>query len=223
AREALLAAPPTDRDAFIEASTRADVWASKRYVDHDAMKARAARDFDRSFYPQGATRQLAAIYASGDRSDGLRALDVPTLVIHGRDDTLITPSGGETTAELIAGSRYLFVSDMGHDLPAPLWPMFAETIGGHVRLVEAAWSKPPDHQLDPTSSIQPARSNQLDPTDLDKETTHARTTRRTSHHRDRRDRPRAVRGDAARRPRRRGHSRRTCRSGPRTGSPAAPR
>ncbi len=45
-----------------------EVWASKRYVDHDAMKARAAADFDRTFYPEGAPRQLAAIYATGDRS-----------------------------------------------------------------------------------------------------------------------------------------------------------
>jgi pimeloyl-ACP methyl ester carboxylesterase len=134
AREALLAPPPNDRAAYIEASTRSEVWASKRYLDHDRLKARAAADFDRAFYPQGATRQLAAIYATGDRSDRLRTLDVPTLVIHGRDDTLITPSGGEDTAQLIPGSKYLLLADMGHDLPVPLWPVFAEAIGGHVRV-----------------------------------------------------------------------------------------
>ena len=91
-----------------------------------------------SFYPEGATRQLAAIYATGDRTDRLRTLDVATLVIHGRDDTLITPSGGEETAELIAGSRFLLLADMGHDLPVELWPVFAEAIGGHVRVVESA-------------------------------------------------------------------------------------
>jgi hypothetical protein len=37
---------------------------------------------------------LAAIYASGDRSEALAGLDVHTLVIHGRDDTLIAPEGG---------------------------------------------------------------------------------------------------------------------------------
>ena len=73
ARAALLAAPPPDREAYIEASTRAAVWASKKYVDPDAMKERAAADFDRMFYPQGAARQLAAIYASGDRSEALRS------------------------------------------------------------------------------------------------------------------------------------------------------
>ncbi len=133
ARDALLAAPPSDRAAFIEASTRAAVWASKKYVDLDAMRERAAADFDRMFYPQGAVRQLAAIYASGDRSAALAELDVATLVIHGRDDTLITPPGGEATAALIDGSKLLVLADMGHDLPRPLWPVFAEAIGGHIR------------------------------------------------------------------------------------------
>lgn len=138
ARDALLAAPPSDRDGYIEASTQAVVWASKKHVDLDAIRARAAADYDRMFYPAGAARQLAAIYASGDRSESLKRLDVPTLVIHGRDDTLITPSGGEATAELIEGSKLLLVSDMGHDLPRPLWPVFAEAIGGHIRTTLAS-------------------------------------------------------------------------------------
>jgi pimeloyl-ACP methyl ester carboxylesterase len=36
---------------------------------------------------------------SGSRADALRKLQVPTLVIHGLDDTLIDPSGGRRTAE----------------------------------------------------------------------------------------------------------------------------
>jgi pimeloyl-ACP methyl ester carboxylesterase len=133
ARDALLAAPPADRERYIAASLDAKVWMSQKYYDPDWMQALAAAQYDRCFYPEGATRQLAAIYASGDRSAGLAALDVPMLVIHGRDDTLITPEGGERTAELVAGSRYLFLSDMGHDMPRPLWPVLAEAIGGHVR------------------------------------------------------------------------------------------
>jgi pimeloyl-ACP methyl ester carboxylesterase len=97
------------------------------------VQQRAAREFDRCFYPEGAARQLAAIYASGDRSDDLAELDVPTLVIHGRDDTLISPEGGMRTAELVPGARLLLISDMGHDTPEPLWPVLAEAICGHVR------------------------------------------------------------------------------------------
>jgi pimeloyl-ACP methyl ester carboxylesterase len=137
ARNALLAAPQTDRQAYIDQSVDAKVWASQRYYDENAVKDLAAAAYDRCFYPEGATRQLAAIYATGDRSAELVQLDVPTLVIHGRDDTLITPEGGERTAELIPGARYLFLSDMGHDLPRPLYPVFAEAIGGFIRSAAA--------------------------------------------------------------------------------------
>jgi pimeloyl-ACP methyl ester carboxylesterase len=133
AREALLAPSPPDRDDYIAASLTSQIWASKKYCDIGWLQENAAAQYDRCFYPEGATRQLAAIYASGDRSSGLAALDVPMLVIHGRDDTLITPEGGERTAELVPGSRYLLLADMGHDAPEPLWPVLAEAIGGHIR------------------------------------------------------------------------------------------
>ncbi len=130
---ALLAPPANEREQYVADSLRAEIWLSKKHYSADATKDRAAAQYDRIFYPEGFTRQLAAIYATGDRSDRLRALDVPTLVIHGRDDELISPSGGERTAELIEGSRYLLLSDMGHDLPAPLASVLAESIGGHIR------------------------------------------------------------------------------------------
>ena len=133
ARAALLAPSPPDRDDYIAASLAQRAYASKRYHDPDWLQELAARSYDRCFYPEGSTRQLAAIYATGDRSEGLAQLDMPMLVIHGRDDTLITPGGGERTAELVPGARYLLLSDMGHDMPRPLWPVLAEAIGGHVR------------------------------------------------------------------------------------------
>jgi len=131
AAEAIFAAPPTNRDEYIEAAPRWMVWQSKKYRDEARTKELAARDFDRSFYPEGATRQMAAIYGSGRRTVGLQALNVPTLVIHGRDDQLITPSGGFRTAELIPGAHLLFVADMGHDMPEPLWPLLTEAVLSH--------------------------------------------------------------------------------------------
>jgi pimeloyl-ACP methyl ester carboxylesterase len=129
----LLASPSPDRAGVIAAATDSLVWASKRHPDPEWLRELAALQFDRCHYPEGATRQLAAIYATGDRSDRLAELDVPFLAIHGRDDTLISPSGGEHTAALVPGARYLLLNDMGHDTPRPLWPVFAEAIGGHVR------------------------------------------------------------------------------------------
>jgi len=56
---------------------------------------------------------------------------VPTLVIHGRDDTLIAPSGGQRTAELISTASLLLLADMGHDLPQPLWPVIVDAVASH--------------------------------------------------------------------------------------------
>jgi pimeloyl-ACP methyl ester carboxylesterase len=134
ALEVLLSPPPAERQAYIDRAESNLVWASKRYGDADRLRANAARDYDRAFYPEGATRQLAAIYASGDRSAALGELTVPTLVIHGRDDTLIDPNGGVRTAELVPGAHLLLLADMGHDMPEPLWPVIAGAVTTHVNV-----------------------------------------------------------------------------------------
>ena len=128
AMNALLSVPPLDRDGFISHSPIYQAFHSKKYRSDANSKRAAARDFDRCFYPQGSPRQLAAIYATGRRTEQLRAVKTPTLVIHGKDDTLITPSGGERTAELIPNAKFVLVDDMGHDLPQPLWGNFVELV-----------------------------------------------------------------------------------------------
>ena len=129
--QVLLSPPPSDRDGVVARSLDMAVWSSKRYFDAEATQRLAGFHYDRSFSPEGAPRQLAAIYASGDRSDALRSVRVPSLVIHGLDDTLINPSGGRRTAELVPGAHLLEVADMGHDLPEPLWPLLTSAINGH--------------------------------------------------------------------------------------------
>lgn len=131
ALEVLLSPPPADRDGVVARSVDMAVWSSKRYFDAEATQRLAGFHYDRSFYPEGASRQLAAIYASGDRSESLRDVRVPSLAIHGLDDTLIHPSGGRRTAELIPGAHLLEVADMGHDMPEPLWPLLTAAVLGH--------------------------------------------------------------------------------------------
>ena len=129
--QVLLTPPPTDREGYIAASERSLIFMSKKYGNAELARERAAAAYDRSFYPEGAMRQMTAIVASGDRSAGLADLAVATLVIHGRDDCLIGPSGGMRTAELIDGANLLLVGDMGHDLPEPLWPVIVDSIVSH--------------------------------------------------------------------------------------------
>ena len=128
AMTALMSIPPTDRAGFIEHALVYQAFQSKKYRDAKLSRENAASDFDRSFYPEGSPRQLAAIYASGRRTEALSALNVRTLVLHGNDDTLIAPGAGKRTAELIPGAQLVMVDDMGHDIPQPLWGQIVDTI-----------------------------------------------------------------------------------------------
>ena len=136
AMELIVTPAPTDRDEYIAFAPKWQLWQSKKYRSDEVSRRNAIRDFDRSNYPEGGPRQMAAIYASGSRAEGLQKLQVPTLVIHGTEDQLITPSGGERTAELIPNSTLLMVEDMGHDMPQPLWPFYLDAITKHTALVK---------------------------------------------------------------------------------------
>jgi pimeloyl-ACP methyl ester carboxylesterase len=135
AMELIVTPAPSDRDEYIAFAPKWQLWQSKKYRSDELSIKAAIRDFDRSNYPEGGPRQMAAIYASGSRAEGLQKLQVPTLVIHGTEDQLITPSGGERTAELIPNSTLLMVDDMGHDMPEPLWPLYLDAISKHTALV----------------------------------------------------------------------------------------
>ena len=136
AMELIVTPAPSDRDEYIAFAPKWQLWQSKKYRSDELSRRNAIRDFDRSNYPEGGPRQMAAIYASGSRAEGLQKLQVPTLVIHGTEDQLITPSGGERTAELIPNSTLLMVDDMGHDMPQPLWPLYLDAISKHTALVK---------------------------------------------------------------------------------------
>lgn len=115
---ALLSRPKSkQRDDIIEHFTKVlRVIGSSKYPMAEAeVRQRIGEAFDRSFYPAGTIKQLAAIMASGDRSEEVRRITVPTLVIHGRDDPLV-PLNGEDTAKKIAGSEYTVIDGMSHDL-----------------------------------------------------------------------------------------------------------
>jgi pimeloyl-ACP methyl ester carboxylesterase len=101
-------------------------------LDLERLRRQAAEAWDRGVNPRGFARQLIAIYASGDRTEHLRQLDVPTVVIHGTDDKLIDPSGGRATADAIPGAELVIVEGMGHDLPLAAWPTLVDAITRNV-------------------------------------------------------------------------------------------
>jgi len=127
---ALITPVPGDRAGYIDATTNMfKLIGSPAYPpDEQELRALIGASHDRSYYPAGFLRQLAAIAASGDRSEAICAIGVPTLVIHGEDDPLITFSGGEATAAAVPGSKLVKIPGMGHDLPPALWPRFVDEI-----------------------------------------------------------------------------------------------
>lgn len=124
---------PTERDANIEHGMC--VWSALRSpgypFDEPRVRERVARAFDRARCPDGVTRQLAAIVSQRDRTESLRDVRVPAVVIHGADDPLIHVSGGEATALAIPGARFLTLPGMGHDLPEGVWPVVIDALVGN--------------------------------------------------------------------------------------------
>jgi pimeloyl-ACP methyl ester carboxylesterase len=128
----LLTPPPQTREQMQDRRVAsAHAFGSPGLWDEVAVRERAGEHWDRKHDATGVARQLAAILASGSRSERLRHLDVPTLVIHGTADNLVGPSGGERTAEVVPNAKLLLIEGMGHDLPAVLWPQIVEAITAH--------------------------------------------------------------------------------------------
>jgi pimeloyl-ACP methyl ester carboxylesterase len=133
---AVLMGPPAgSRQEYIDNHVAAlGIFGSKsEWLDPDDSRARAAAAYDRCFHPAGIARQMQAVMADGSRSEALRQVTVPALVLHGSRDTLIEPSGGRRTAELIPGARYVEIEGMGHDYPSAIWDHWVATWADFVR------------------------------------------------------------------------------------------
>lgn len=126
----ILKPAPTEREAYIEESVKRwrALYGTGFPFDEERRRKMATRAYDRSFYPQGFARQLAAVLASGNRKPTLASIKVPTLVIHGGDDLLVPVEGGIDTAEAIYGAELLIINGMGHSLPPETWPQIVDAI-----------------------------------------------------------------------------------------------
>jgi pimeloyl-ACP methyl ester carboxylesterase len=98
----------------------------------EELKSKILDSVDRSLHPEGYSRHLAAIMASGSRVKLLKTVTVPTLVIHGREDLLVPLECGIDTARHIPDARLEVIDGMGHNLPQALMPRLLELIAEHV-------------------------------------------------------------------------------------------
>lgn len=124
---------PADHDGFVESFVRAFKILSGPAMPLNAALARkwAEQSYQRGLNPAGVARQFAAIMAAGDRTEKLKSIDVPTLVIHGEADPLLPVECGLATAAAIPGARLKIIPGMGHALPEAVWKQIVTEITRH--------------------------------------------------------------------------------------------
>jgi pimeloyl-ACP methyl ester carboxylesterase len=141
AQAALTTRPPSaERDAVVAHSLQGRrAYRSTRWpFDEARLSALIGRNFDRSYYPEGTSRQWAAILAAPPRTERLKSLKIPSLVLHGSSDTLIRPEAGRHTAQCIPGAEYHEIEGWGHDMPLEAIPVVQGYIVPFIARVEEA-------------------------------------------------------------------------------------
>jgi pimeloyl-ACP methyl ester carboxylesterase len=131
----LLRRAPNDRERYVAHAVRIFKLIGSPGFERDERHLRemAALSYDRGYDPAGSARQLAAIVASGDRTEDVRRIAAPTVVIHGTRDPLVSRSGGRATARAIPGARLVEIAGMGHDLPRGAWPRIVDEVVANTR------------------------------------------------------------------------------------------
>ncbi len=135
----LTALPATDRAAYIAWQQKLQrLIGSPAHYDADRIARMAGDAFDRSFCPAGAARQMMAVLASGSRSEALRSVRMPALVMHGDADKLVDISGGRRTAECIPGAHFEVLEGMGHDYLPVYWDRWVRLVADHAGVAARA-------------------------------------------------------------------------------------
>lgn len=122
--------PPGDRDAIVERSIANSRLMSGTFFpfDEDEARVKYGAAYDRSYRPLGSLRQIAAVLASPDRTEALRGVRVPTLVVHGSADPLVDRSGGDATAAAVPDAELLIIEGLGHRLSQEAWPAIVDAV-----------------------------------------------------------------------------------------------
>ena len=121
--------PPKDQERYINhmISLMRRIYGSYPYNEEDAREL-FRRCIERSYRPGAFIRHYLAILVNGDRTEKLKALQIPVLVIHGREDSLVKMEHGIQTAEAIPGAKLLLIDKMGHSLAPETWEQIADAM-----------------------------------------------------------------------------------------------
>lgn len=112
--ELLMGAAPDASPADLGRRQAALLGGPHTDLDHAAEVATAAHG--RAHNPAGMVHQLAAIWASGDRTEDVSRITAPSLVLHGDLDRFVGPENGHETAAAL-GLTLSLLPEIGHEIP----------------------------------------------------------------------------------------------------------
>ena len=120
---------PSEREAYIEETVKRDSLIHGTFTyDEDQDRDYRTKEYDRSYYPEGIARQLAAMAVPGNLKPNLAAIQIPTLVIHGSEDPFNSVEAGKDIATSIPGAELLILDGMGHSFPREVIPRIVNSL-----------------------------------------------------------------------------------------------
>jgi pimeloyl-ACP methyl ester carboxylesterase len=127
--------PPTEHEAYIENRVNLILaLAGSRFpMDEQRTREHLEQSYGRSYYPPGIARHGVAGAVNSDRTQGLKSVSAPTLVIHGSEDPLFPVEQGKAIAAAVPGAKLLIIEGMGHAFPPEVWPLLVDAIDKHIR------------------------------------------------------------------------------------------
>lgn len=120
---------PSEREAYINEMIKRDslINGTFPYIESQSREYRT-NEYDRSYYPDGIARQLAAMAVPGNIKPYLSSIIVPTVVIHGSEDPFNLVEAGKDIASSIPGAELVIIEGMGHSFPREVIPRIISEI-----------------------------------------------------------------------------------------------
>ena len=114
---------PSEREAYINEMVKRDslIYGNFTYNEDQGREYRT-KEYDRSYYPEGIARQLAAMAIPGNIKPKISAIRAPTVVIHGTEDSFNLIEAGKEIALEIPGAELLIIDGMAHSFPREVIP-----------------------------------------------------------------------------------------------------
>lgn len=144
AMKAMSTPPPNTEDPDTLATYLINIYKALGSLDDEpTLKKSALAHINRSWYPEGTTRQVAAVLIGDncDRRAALAKIEVPTMVVHGDMDPLVKLVCGEEVAAVIPNAELCVVKGMGHALSEKFIQTITDCIVKNAKSIEEESNK----------------------------------------------------------------------------------